>query len=192
MSNLNGKRIAALSVIILGIIILMLFNPSNKRVDAIRPQEEDIAIVSIITNLINNLPQEEEETEVLEEEIYIEEEVIEEPVTEEETIYYEYTGEVLNAYNGKVPTVDGRGMESYYNLDMSLVVENMNANGYSGSYWVRDDGVKMFGDYVMVAANLNIYPRGSIVNTTLGQGIVCDTGSFAESNPYDFDIAVSW
>ena len=36
--------------------------------------------------------------------------------------------------------------------------------------------MKMLGDYVIVAADLNKYPRGSIVDTSLGQGIVCDTG----------------
>lgn len=86
-------------------------------------------------------------------------------------------------------------LETYYNLDMSLVVSNMRNKGFSASeypYWVRDDGVKMIGEYVIVAADLNIHPRGSTVHTSLGTGLVCDTGSFTESNSYQFDIAVSW
>ena len=44
----------------------------------------------------------------------------------------------------------------------------------------------------MVAADYNIRPRGTILETSLGTGIVCDTGGFASSNPTQLDIAVSW
>ena len=84
------------------------------------------------------------------------------------------------------------GKETYYNLNMSGVVKIMRARGNKDPYWVRSDGVKMLGNYVMVAANLNIRPRGSIVPTSLGLGIVCDTGSFASKNPTQLDIAVAW
>ena len=50
----------------------------------------------------------------------------------------------------------------------------------------------MLGSYVMVAANLSVHPRGSLVPTSLGTGIVCDTGGFAASNPNQLDIATSW
>ena len=50
----------------------------------------------------------------------------------------------------------------------------------------------MLGDYIMVAANLKTYPRGSIIKTSLGMAIVCDTGTFAKRNPYQIDIAVNW
>lgn len=83
-------------------------------------------------------------------------------------------------------------IETYYNLNMEGVLEIMYSLDYYYDYWVREDGVKMFGDYVMVAADLNIFPRGSIVETSLGQGIVCDTGEFIYDNPYQFDIAVDW
>ena len=90
-------------------------------------------------------------------------------------------------------TVQGpSGKETYYNLNMSGVVNIMRNLGYSGSYWVRSDGCKMFGNYIMVAANLKVHPRGSIVQTSLGAGIVCDTGGFASSNPYQIDIATTW
>lgn len=85
------------------------------------------------------------------------------------------------------------GKETYYNLNMSGVVRIMQNMGYNNySYWVRDDGAKMFGPYIMVAANLEIRPRGTILETSLGTAMVCDTGSFAQSNPRQIDIAVNW
>ena len=75
---------------------------------------------------------------------------------------------------------------------MSGVISIMRGIGNNDQYWVRSDGVKMLGDYVMVAANLNIRPRGSLVETSLGTGIVCDTGGFAAVNPTQLDIAVNW
>ncbi len=84
------------------------------------------------------------------------------------------------------------GKETYYNLNMSTVVSIMRSMGYTGEYWVREDGCKMLGEYIMVAANLNLRPRGSIVETSLGDAIVCDTGGFAKRNPTQIDIAVTW
>lgn len=82
--------------------------------------------------------------------------------------------------------------ESYYNLDMSRVVSNAQANGVQGEYWIRDDGVKMLGDYVIVSANQGLYPYGSTVETSLGTGIVIDTGSFINTYPEGYDIATDW
>ena len=84
------------------------------------------------------------------------------------------------------------GKETYYNLDMSGVVSMMRHLGNDDEYWVREDGVKMLGDYVMVAASLDKYDKGDLVNTSLGKGIVCDTGGFAKNNRDQFDIAVTW
>lgn len=84
------------------------------------------------------------------------------------------------------------GKETYYNLNMSGIIQIMRRMGNNDPYWVREDGCKMLGNYIMVAADLNIRPRGSIVETSLGLGIVCDTGSFIYSNPYQLDIAVTW
>ena len=85
------------------------------------------------------------------------------------------------------------GKETYYNLNMSRVVSAMGRFGYSSSdYWVRADGVKMLGNYVMVAASYKTHPKGSLVPTSLGTGIVCDTGGFATSNPTQIDIATNW
>lgn len=88
------------------------------------------------------------------------------------------------------------GRETYYNLNMNGVVRIMRSLGYSESdgwvYWVREDGVKMFGNYVMVAADLSRRPKGTILECSLGTAIVVDTGSFVASNPNQLDIAVAW
>lgn len=84
------------------------------------------------------------------------------------------------------------GKETYYNLPMDGVVSIMRSMGNQDPYWVREDGVKMLGDYVMVAAHLGNFPRGSYVPTSLGMGIVCDTGGFAASNATQLDIATAW
>lgn len=87
------------------------------------------------------------------------------------------------------------GKETYYNLQMGGVVRIMRNMGFSEAefpYWVRDDGCKMLGDYIMVAANLNVFPRGSTVECSLGWALVCDTGGFAKRNPTQLDIATSW
>ena len=130
-----------------------------------------------------------------------EEEPETEPETETETeedeepapIDYSWSGQVLNPWVG---TVEGpSGTETYYNLDMSGVVGIMRDMGFdAGSYpyWVRSDGCKMLGDYIMVAADLSIRPRGSTIPTSLGMGLVCDTGSFIYSNPTQLDIATNW
>lgn len=107
------------------------------------------------------------------------------------SITYTYTGSILTKSKG---TNNGpSGKETYYNLNMSRVVAAMSRYGYSSSdYWVRADGVKMLGDYVMVAASYTKHPKGSLVSTSLGTGIVCDTGGFAASNPTQIDIATNW
>lgn len=102
-----------------------------------------------------------------------------------------WTGQVLNSYVGAVYGPSG-GKEVYYNMNMSQVVANLKSAGYEGDYWVRDDGVKMFGNYVMVAACYSVHPYGSFVETTLGTAIVCDTGTFAYSYPNMLDVAVTW
>ena len=87
------------------------------------------------------------------------------------------------------------GRETYYNLDMSGCVAMMRAKGYNSTdypYWVRSDGCKMLGPYIMVAANLKIRPKGTILETSLGWAIVCDTGGFVRNYPYGLDIATNW
>lgn len=87
----------------------------------------------------------------------------------------------VNYFNGR--------KETYYNLDMSGCVSIMRGLGNNDEYWIRSDGCKMLGNYIMCAADLSVYPRGSLVETSLGIAIVVDTG-YLESN--QIDIAVSW
>ncbi len=100
--------------------------------------------------------------------------------------------------DGSVLTVSGGvnyyydQKETYYNLNMDGVVSIAHDLGIEGEYWIREDGCKMLGDYIMIAADLSVHPRGSLVPTSLGMGIVVDTGGFAAANPTQVDIAVNW
>ena len=86
----------------------------------------------------------------------------------------------------------GDQKETYYNLPMDGVIQQARNFGIEGEYWVREDGVKMYGDYVICACNRDVHPMGSLVETSLGTGISLDTGGFAESNPYQVDLGVAW
>lgn len=91
----------------------------------------------------------------------------------------------INNFNGHT--------ESYYNLPMEKVIEQARNFGIEGEYWVNpENGVKMYGDYVMCACNYDIYPIGSLVETSFGTGISLDTGAFIAWNPTNVDIATSW
>ena len=85
------------------------------------------------------------------------------------------------------------GKETYYNLNMNGVVSNAQNMGIEGEYWVREDGCKMYGDYIICAADLNVHPRGSLVESSLGTCIVLDTGGFTTNGSgVALDIAVDW
>lgn len=85
------------------------------------------------------------------------------------------------------------GKETYYNLNMSGVISIMRSMGNNDEYWIREDGCKMLGNYIMVAADLSVHPRGSLVPTSLGMGIVCDTGGFVSNGSgVALDIATAW
>lgn len=87
------------------------------------------------------------------------------------------------------------GKETYYNLPMGRCIQIMRDMGYSVEeypYWIREDGAKMLGEYVMCAAELSSRPKGTILETSLGMAIVVDTGSFAVSNPTMLDMCVDW
>lgn len=104
-----------------------------------------------------------------------------------------YSGGKLTKSRGTIQGPSGK--ETYYNLNMTGVVSIMRRMGFSESeypYNVRADGVKCLGPYVMVAAHLGKRPRGSKVQTSLGTGLVCDTGGFASSNPTQIDVATTW
>ena len=124
-------------------------------------------------------------------ELYKNEEIVEVVKEENQVIYTAGSG--LNASKGTIQGPSGK--ETYYNLDMTGVISTMRANGFDSEtypYWIRGDGVKMLGNYVMVAANINTRPKGTILETSLGTGIVCDTGGFAETDATQIDIATNW
>lgn len=94
-------------------------------------------------------------------------------------------------------TVNGKTVyrkETYYDLPMSGVMSIAARECHVAPYYeVREDGVKVDSEgYVLVAADLNRYPRCTVVETSLGMGRVYDTGSFALSNPEQFDLATDW
>ena len=124
-----------------------------------------------------------EEPQIEEEEIYEESDAIEE---------YEWDGQVLNKWIGRIKGPSGE--ETYYNMPMDGVIYNMKLNGYDYEYSIREDGVKLYGGYVMVAADQRLEGRhlGDLIQTSLGMGIVCDTGTFIYYNPKQLDIAVDW
>lgn len=110
-----------------------------------------------------------------------------------EIVETSYSGGKLSKSRGTIQGPSGK--ETYYNLNMSGVVSIMRRQGFSEAeypYNVRADGVKCLGPYVMVAAHLGKRPRGSKVQTSLGTGMVCDTGGFAANNPTQIDIATAW
>lgn len=131
------------------------------------------------------------EEQQAEQEQHAEETTVEENQQAEEAFYWD--GEVITPSSG---VANGpSGYETYYNLPMGGVVSIMRSLDYDEAnypYWVRDDGCKMLGSYIMVAASLDIRPYGTILPCSRGMAIVCDTGDFAYSNPYQLDIAVSW
>lgn len=94
-----------------------------------------------------------------------------------------------NTYTVEVNGTTVLRRETYYDLNMGVVINTCGG----GSYSVREDGAKVDQDgYVLVAANLGRYPRCSVVETSLGPGKVYDTGGFAASNPEQFDLATDW
>lgn len=117
--------------------------------------------------------------------------VIEKEVVEkEEKSTYTWKGGKLTQRKGV--NYGPSGKETFYNMNMSYIVKRLKQKGYKGDYWVRSDGCKMFGDYIMVAADFNIRPIGTILPTSLGMAIVADTGGFAKRNHTQLDIATNW
>lgn len=164
--------------------------------------------ISDLKNQENNIEKEKQTLESEKANIDSQKASIESQINEKQSIVDEYNrkqeeekkkSQTSNPnWNGSVLTRSAgvnygpSGKETYYNLNMSGVVKIMRNMGNNDEYWVRDDGCKMLGNYIMVAANLGVHPRGSLVETSLGTGIVCDTGSFASGNSTQLDIATTW
>lgn len=100
----------------------------------------------------------------------------------------------VNKYTVTINGVAIERKETYYDLPMGgLMAIGARECGSEPRYVVREDGVKVdMEGYVLVAADLSRYPRCSVVETSLGLGKVYDTGSFALSNPEQFDLATDW
>lgn len=172
--------------------ILDEINEIQLDVDNLEKEKEDlISSKTELENKLNDIQAQINENEELIEKYKAEEKAEEEAVARRnQTRNPSWNGSVLSASAGV--NYGPTGKETYYNLDMSGVVSIMRSMGNNDEYWVRADGCKMLGNYIMVAANLNMFPRGSLVETSLGTGIVCDTGSFASENPTQLDIATTW
>lgn len=87
------------------------------------------------------------------------------------------------------------GLEKWYNLPMGRCITNMRNMGYSVEeypYWIREDGAKMLGEYVMCASNNNYRPKGTIIETSLGMALVVDSCEAAASDPSLLDMCVDW
>ena len=90
----------------------------------------------------------------------------------------------------KLGTVQFEGhKETWYNLNMRKVVQRAQNMGIPAEYHVREDGVKMFGPWVIVAAHPSKI-RYSIVQTSLGEGIILDTHTAKDTEL--IDIATAW
>ena len=158
-------------------------------------EEETTTEVETVTETVET-PSITEEVPSVEEAVYIEttSEIIQEVETVPETVSETvWEGQILTRSLGTIQGPSGK--ETYYNLNMNGVVNIMRNMGYdevSYPYWERSDGCKMLGDYIMVAADLTIRPRGSLIETSLGTAMVCDTGAFTQNNQYQLDIAVNW
>lgn len=210
MKKIYGITAAVLSLIMIGLLVAVM--AANRRSEAqLReldsflatyetanapehttwvkveaPKNEEIVYRTHTVNLDSldpdwdmHVEETEEIPEVTEETDYV--------LTEEDWEYDLPEGDVLNPEDG-INYFYGQ-LETYYNMDMSGVVEWMHSLGYDYEYWIREDGVKMFGPYVMCAADYSWMPKGSILETSLGLAMVCDTG---EGGPYWTDIAVDW
>lgn len=99
------------------------------------------------------------------------------------------TALILTAALGRITY--GDHVETWYNLPMQNITEKADAYyGLSDVYSVRDDGVKTYNGFVIVAADWSKYPFGSVVETSRGLGLVLDYQTTGDPNV--IDIATSW
>lgn len=119
--------------------------------------------------------------------------VTREPAKQVEVIGIYNNGTGLTQGKGAQYWTDSKGVshrETYYDLDMGRVMQSCGQGGY---YTVRPDGAKVDRDgYILIAANYGMYPKCSLVETSLGIGKVYDTGGFAAKHPTGFDLATDW
>jgi uncharacterized protein YabE (DUF348 family) len=115
------------------------------------------------------------------------------PTEQTEVIGLRNDGGGLTKSKGAQFVTDSKGVshrETYYDLNMSIVMQSCGQGGY---YVVRPDGAKVDGQgYIIVAADYSIYPKCSLVETSLGAAKVYDTGGFVSRYPTGFDLATDW
>ncbi len=115
------------------------------------------------------------------------------PTEQIEVIGLHNDGSGLTKDKGAQYFTDSKGVshrETYYDLNMSTAMQSC---GQGGRYSVRPDGAKVDDQgYIIVAADYAIYPKCSIVETSLGLAKVYDTGGFVARFPYGFDLATDW
>ena len=96
---------------------------------------------------------------------------------------------VLTAKIGTIGYHDHR--ETWYDLPMTNVIERADQYyGQKGEFAIREDGVKTYNGFVIVATDWEKYPYGSTVETTLGIGVVLDAHTAKNKNLVD--VATAW
>lgn len=135
-----------------------------------------------------------------------------ENVASNPTIQAKWESGYLTAPAGfiKYTGADGRlTKETWCNLNPNNLAKLMREDhGIELDYWIREDGVYMYGDYVMVAADIPHmdgtqqeaeYRKGDLVQTSLGTGMVVDLCGMAESTRKGntevdvwYDIYTAW
>lgn len=163
------------------------FEPIEERAAEVEIAEEPI--VESVVESVDETPTEETPSETPVNASQDPEEVtVEEIPTEDiETPYSVLNKRMgVNYFNGQ--------KETYYNLRMTGVIRLLDDMGIPhGEYWVRDDGAKMLGDYIMLATDTDRIPKGTIWETSLGTGMIVDHCSGSESYPGVWiDVAVNW
>ena len=86
------------------------------------------------------------------------------------------------------------GLESYYCLDVDTYVSNMRASGFSEEeypYWIDEAGFQKLGQYIMCAANHELYPLGTLINGEFGTYVVVDYWG-GEHDPNYVEIYTDW
>ena len=163
------------------------FEPIEEREAEVEIAEEPID--ESVVESVDETPTEETPSETPVNALQDPEEVtVEEILTEDiETPYSVLNKRMgVNYFNGQ--------KETYYNLRMTGVIRLLDDMGIPhGEYWIRDDGAKMLGEYIMLATDTNRIPKGTIWETSLGTGMIVDHCSGSESYPGVWiDVAVNW
>jgi uncharacterized protein YabE (DUF348 family) len=115
------------------------------------------------------------------------------PINQVEVIGIRNDGAGLTQGKGAQYWTDSKGVshrETYYDLNMGVAMQSCGQGGY---YTVRPDGAKVDAQgYIIVAANYALYPKCSMVETSLGPARIYDTGGFVSRYPTGFDLATDW